>query len=187
MARRSAVGADAEAAARAVVPHGRQVTQFVGAGQRGVAVAVERQAGAPASTRAVAVEQVAHVAVEARHEHGRRRRQRGHAPPVGRRQTTHVDVAVVRRVAETAASSCVAVHTSQRSSRRTQQLQTRSSAIAAGPRDASCQLKSCQLPRNSTETIVRQILNQVSAEVMWFESVVSAEHKVTECMSRLCT
>jgi len=26
---------------------------------------------------------------------------------------------------------------------------TRSSAIAKGPRDASCQLKSCQLPRNS--------------------------------------
>ena len=29
---------------------------------------------------------------------------------------------------------------------------TRSSAIAKGPRDASCQLKSCQLPRNSAET-----------------------------------
>jgi len=29
---------------------------------------------------------------------------------------------------------------------------TRSSAIADGPRDASCQLKSCQLPRNSAET-----------------------------------
>ena len=29
---------------------------------------------------------------------------------------------------------------------------TRSSAIAKGPRDASCQLKSCQLPRNSVET-----------------------------------
>ena len=29
---------------------------------------------------------------------------------------------------------------------------TRSSAIAEGPRDASCQLKSCQLPRNSIET-----------------------------------
>ena len=30
---------------------------------------------------------------------------------------------------------------------------TKSSAIAEGPRDASCQLKSCQLPRNSSETI----------------------------------
>jgi len=35
---------------------------------------------------------------------------------------------------------------------------TRSSAIAEGPRDASCQLKSCQLPRNNAETIlVRQV------------------------------
>jgi len=41
---------------------------------------------------------------------------------------------------------------------------TRSSAIAEGPRDASCKLKSCQLPRNSAETslLVRQVLNQVS-------------------------
>ena len=31
-------------------------------------------------------------------------------------------------------------------------IKTRSSAIAEGPRDASCQLKSCQLPRNSAET-----------------------------------
>jgi len=29
---------------------------------------------------------------------------------------------------------------------------TRSSAIADGPRDASCQSKSCQLPRSSAET-----------------------------------
>jgi len=29
---------------------------------------------------------------------------------------------------------------------------TRSSATAEGPRDASCQLKSCQLPGNSAET-----------------------------------
>jgi len=31
-------------------------------------------------------------------------------------------------------------------------LKTRSSAITERPRDASCQLKSCQLPRNSAET-----------------------------------
>ena len=31
-------------------------------------------------------------------------------------------------------------------------IRTRSSAIAEGLRDASCQLKSCQLPRNSAET-----------------------------------
>ena len=31
-------------------------------------------------------------------------------------------------------------------------LHTRSSAIAEEPRDASCQLKSCQLPRNNAET-----------------------------------
>jgi len=33
-----------------------------------------------------------------------------------------------------------------------QSFHTRSSAIAEGPRDASCELKSCQLPRNSAET-----------------------------------
>ena len=33
-------------------------------------------------------------------------------------------------------------------------LRTRSTAIAEGPRDASCQLKSCQLPRNSAETTI---------------------------------
>ena len=39
---------------------------------------------------------------------------------------------------------------------------TRSSAIAEGPRDALCQLKFCQLPRNSAETsvLVRQVVNK---------------------------
>jgi len=38
---------------------------------------------------------------------------------------------------------------------------TRSSAIAEGPRDASCQLKSCQLPRNSAETTYRTTPDQI--------------------------
>ena len=39
---------------------------------------------------------------------------------------------------------------------------TRSSAIAEGPRDAaaSCLLKSCQLPRNSAQTLVGQVLKR---------------------------
>jgi len=41
---------------------------------------------------------------------------------------------------------------------------TRSSAIAEGPRDASCQLKFCQLPRNSAETICTTSPEQI--EVM---------------------
>ena len=40
---------------------------------------------------------------------------------------------------------------------RTQSNVTRSSAIAEGPRDESCQLKSCQLPRNNA---VQQVLNK---------------------------
>jgi len=39
-------------------------------------------------------------------------------------------------------------------------LWTRSSAIAEGPRDASCQLKSCQLPRNSAETTYTTFLTK---------------------------
>jgi len=38
---------------------------------------------------------------------------------------------------------------------------TRSSAIAEGPRDALCQLKSCQLPRNSAETIYTTSPDQI--------------------------
>ena len=34
-------------------------------------------------------------------------------------------------------------------------------AIAEGPRDASCQLKSCQLPRNSAETTYTKSPDQI--------------------------
>ena len=44
---------------------------------------------------------------------------------------------------------------------------TRSSAVAEGPRDASCQLKSCQLPRNSAETTCTTSPEQI--EVMKWE------------------
>jgi len=44
---------------------------------------------------------------------------------------------------------------------------TRSSAIAEGPRDALCQLKSCQLPRNSAETTCATSPKQI--EVMKLE------------------
>ena len=40
-------------------------------------------------------------------------------------------------------------------------LKTRSSAIAEGPRDASCQLKGCQLPRNSAETTYTTSSDQI--------------------------
>jgi len=45
---------------------------------------------------------------------------------------------------------------------------TRSSAIAEGPRVASCQLKSCQLPRNSAETTCTTSPEQI--EVMKLDS-----------------
>jgi len=48
-------------------------------------------------------------------------------------------------------SHAVRWHCTAQSERRVAEI-TRSSAIAEGPRDASCQLKSCQLPRNSAET-----------------------------------
>jgi len=44
---------------------------------------------------------------------------------------------------------------------------TRSSAIAEGPRDALCQLKSCQLPHNSAETTCTTSPEQI--EVMKLE------------------
>ena len=46
-------------------------------------------------------------------------------------------------------------------------VKTRISGIAEGPRDASCQLKSCQLPRNSAETTCTTSPEQI--EVMKLE------------------
>jgi len=51
---------------------------------------------------------------------------------------------------------------------RTGPVHTRSSAIAEGPRDASCQLKSCQFPRNNAETTCTTSPEQI--EVMKLES-----------------
>ena len=56
---------------------------------------------------------------------------------------------------------------------------TRSSAIAEGPRNALCQLKSCQLPRNSAETTCRQVLNKSK---LWSWRV-----KVGRCVINMCT
>jgi len=44
----------------------------------------------------------------------------------------------------------------------------RSSAIAEGPRDASCQLKSCPLPRNSAKTTCTTSFEEI--DVMKLES-----------------
>jgi len=49
---------------------------------------------------------------------------------------------------------------------------TRSTAIAEGPRDASCQLKSCQLTRNSAETTCTTSPGQM--EVMKLEGYSEA-------------
>ena len=51
---------------------------------------------------------------------------------------------------------------------------TRSSAIAEGPRDASCQLKSCQLPRNNAETTCTTSPEEI--EVVKLEGTNSTRH-----------
>ena len=47
---------------------------------------------------------------------------------------------------------------------------TRSSAIAKGPRDASCQLKSCQLPLNSAETTYMTSPDQIDGMKLEIQS-----------------
>ena len=51
---------------------------------------------------------------------------------------------------------------------------TKSSAIAEGPRDASCQLKSCQLPRNSAETTCTTSPDRIDGG--WVPSNVADKH-----------
>jgi len=60
-------------------------------------------------------------------------------------------------------SVCLSVCLSVRS-----HISTRSSAIAEGPRDASCQVKSCQLPRNDAETT--RTISPERIEVMKLEA-----------------
>ena len=57
----------------------------------------------------------------------------------------------------------------------------RSSAIAEGPRDASCQLKSCQLPRNSAETKLTYTTSPDQTDGMKLEVELDAMcHKQTD-------
>ena len=63
---------------------------------------------------------------------------------------------------------------------------TRSSAIAEGPRDASCQSKSCQLPRNSAETTYTTSPGQIDGMKLeiWSEAMrdgqCALKHDATE-------
>ena len=66
---------------------------------------------------------------------------------------------------------------------------TRSSAIAEGPRDASCQLKSCQLPRNSAETTYTTSPDQIDGMMLEIQSEATRDrqcalnHDTTESLS----
>ena len=91
---------------------------------------------------------------------------------VGRATAQHVQLVVEIRDAEDRLSfgqRRLQRHLNPLHSRRLRaHTQTRSSAIADGPRDASCQLKSRQLPRNSVETTcMTSPVNQVSTVANW--------------------
>jgi len=97
---RPVVSADTQMTSSTVVSDCWRVARLVGVGECREAVTAEWQSCTAPCARTVAVEHVAHVAVEARQKHGGRRGESGHVTPVGRRQTTHVHVAVIHRVAE---------------------------------------------------------------------------------------
>jgi len=66
--------------------------------------------------------------------------------------------------------------------------ETRSSAIAEGLRDASCQLKSCQLPHNSAETTYTTSADQIdgiSWRFSWRQCVIDNVHSTMTRPSRL--
>ena len=66
---------------------------------------------------------------------------------------------------------------------------TRSSAIAEGPRDVSCQLKSCQLLRNSAETTYSTSPDQIDGMKLEIKSEAMCDrqcalnHDATESLS----
>jgi len=65
-------------------------------------------------------------------------------PRVPNMPTSMLDPAVKHRI--------ILLHKLANHNMSTEKTTTRSSAITEGPRDASCQTESCQLPRNSAET-----------------------------------
>ena len=50
-------------------------------------------------------------------------------------------------------------------------MRTKNLAIAEGPRDASCQLKSCKLPRNSAETTCTTSPEQIEVGGLQWDNV----------------
>ena len=60
-------------------------------------------------------------------------------------------------------------------------ISTRSLAVAEWPRDASCQLKSCQLPRNSAETTCTTSPEQIKVMKLKRYS------RLRQCVINMCT
>ena len=64
-----------------------------------------------------------------------------------------------------------------------QPVTTKSSAIAEGQRDVSCQLKSCQLPRNSAETTCTTSVNKSK---LWSWRVTMGRCVINMCTQPWC-
>ena len=61
---------------------------------------------------------------------------------------------------------------------------TRSSAIAEGPRDASCQLKSCQLSRNSAKTTYTTSPDRIDGMKLEIQSEAMRDKQCAVCCYR---